>query len=559
MKTRWIEIIIIVAALGVLSFCFAAWDNTKPADSDAIYGWPASIRTNWDALEAVFGVDLVDVDVGGADSVHNVRSAAYGAVGNGTTDDSAAIQAAIDAIKTAGSGTLYFPTGVYRVNTSLDCTGFLGYAGIAYKSIHIKGDSINGSRILGATSGKPIFDFTASGYCSMEKLRITGHSSNTPNVAILLARNSVAGSAGVHNFRRIFVEGQYTKGGIYSFASEENYFDNIRITMNTGSTAKWCIAFTNTNFESISSDYETILAAGSPMTRTTLIAPQLQMYDNEATGTCISLYGDVRDLFCYGGYMYSRAQSHIKMYAPDTSNTPFRINFSNLRTESYPTTSKPDYSIFMTGASDGSFAEIDVINSYLDAYTYEIYQDNTASGTFSGIIDRVRSIHGLELKFNKVTHSVINVLVGDLTVDTSITKSEVSNYHTGTISLAGKETVIERNFYTRLFQTDILRRASDIRTLADEATPSVSTGNLFVTGGTTNITDFDDGVTGQIINVLCLHTLDFDTTTAQDADHNLDGSSADLNGETGDILMWLCVDGTKWQLISYIDATDDNN
>lgn len=57
MKTRWVEIIIIVLALGLLSLCFAAWDSTKPADSDAIYTWPASIRANWDALETG-GVNL---------------------------------------------------------------------------------------------------------------------------------------------------------------------------------------------------------------------------------------------------------------------------------------------------------------------------------------------------------------------------------------------------------------------------------------------------------------------------------------------------------------------
>jgi hypothetical protein len=41
----------------------------------------------------------------------------YGAVGNGTTDDTAAIQAAIDYVYSAGGGTVYFPPGTYRVTT----------------------------------------------------------------------------------------------------------------------------------------------------------------------------------------------------------------------------------------------------------------------------------------------------------------------------------------------------------------------------------------------------------------------------------------------------------
>lgn len=40
---------------------------------------------------------------------------AYGARGDGSTDDTAAIQAAIDACATAGGGTVYFPLGVYKV------------------------------------------------------------------------------------------------------------------------------------------------------------------------------------------------------------------------------------------------------------------------------------------------------------------------------------------------------------------------------------------------------------------------------------------------------------
>lgn len=48
-----------------------------------------------------------------------VTDPTYGAVGNGTTDDTAAIQAAIAAANTAGGGTVYFPPGTYVVSASL--------------------------------------------------------------------------------------------------------------------------------------------------------------------------------------------------------------------------------------------------------------------------------------------------------------------------------------------------------------------------------------------------------------------------------------------------------
>lgn len=61
MKTRWIEILIIAMILGLLSACFAAWDNTKPAASDPITNWPITIQANWDALEVELGVDLNEI------------------------------------------------------------------------------------------------------------------------------------------------------------------------------------------------------------------------------------------------------------------------------------------------------------------------------------------------------------------------------------------------------------------------------------------------------------------------------------------------------------------
>jgi hypothetical protein len=46
----------------------------------------------------------------------------YGAVGNGTTNDTAAIQAAIDAAIANGGGTVYLPAGTYKTTASINIT-----------------------------------------------------------------------------------------------------------------------------------------------------------------------------------------------------------------------------------------------------------------------------------------------------------------------------------------------------------------------------------------------------------------------------------------------------
>lgn len=49
--------------------------------------------------------------------------------------------------------------------------------------------------------------------------------------------------------------------------------------------------------------------------------------------------------------------------------------------------------------------------------------------------------------------------------------------------------------------------SDSFQTLANDATPSVAGGKLWLTGGTTTITDFDDGVVGQKIIIIAEHNI----------------------------------------------------
>lgn len=55
----------------------------------------------------------------GGEPWFDVKAPAYAAVGDGVNDDTAEIQAAIDAAKLVGGGTVYFPSGTYKISAPL--------------------------------------------------------------------------------------------------------------------------------------------------------------------------------------------------------------------------------------------------------------------------------------------------------------------------------------------------------------------------------------------------------------------------------------------------------
>jgi len=108
-------------------------------------------------------------------SVYNVKNPSYGATGDGSTDDTAAIQAAIDALPTTNpqGGTIYFPPGDYVVS-NLDvnryCVRFLG-------SGYSMGTTRFTSRLIAkAGSTGVMFDITDYSYIAFENLELSGNS-----------------------------------------------------------------------------------------------------------------------------------------------------------------------------------------------------------------------------------------------------------------------------------------------------------------------------------------------------------------------------------------------
>jgi hypothetical protein len=86
------------------------------------------------------GVDTGElITIGTALGEYNVKDPPYNAVGNGTTNDRAAIQAAIDAAATAGGGVVFLPPGTYSVGASGSTAGGQAYSLILKDKVHLRG------------------------------------------------------------------------------------------------------------------------------------------------------------------------------------------------------------------------------------------------------------------------------------------------------------------------------------------------------------------------------------------------------------------------------------
>lgn len=84
--------------------------------ADAINKIEAELGVNPSGAAATVVARLNDIS--GSSSVLNVQD--FGAVGDNTTDDAAAIQAAIDACDPNRGGTVFFPQGRYRISETLE-------------------------------------------------------------------------------------------------------------------------------------------------------------------------------------------------------------------------------------------------------------------------------------------------------------------------------------------------------------------------------------------------------------------------------------------------------
>lgn len=475
---------------------------------------------------------------------------AYGATGDGTTDDTAAIQAAIDAVG-AVKGILIFPVGTYSFDDTLEIYNSITIEGLGRQAgkwndneagviLRWDGDAATDAIIIGGTSDSDLVDTAfncTEGVTLKNFLLIPGTELDAAPA------HSEGGKDG------IVIDGSSTLDANRGFA-RDIVLENVDVRrflgygVQTLGTA-FNIRLVRCGIEhNVTAGYKNSAAASNLGSGT---AGQNYLYD-----TMLWSYGagapagDMIWTTMFGG--------HVQGEEGVILNAGCNIYGTHIEGDN----ARPadgTIGIYIKQRGGNIFPELAVTH-----YNYGIkIGDGSASShdTFYGNVGIVQNCTvGVWITDGGSRRGFLHVSLWGAGGNVNTADVQDDRLDNDTVNRYGLEFLQIGSNGILVDNTVVI---SKLITLANDGTPTVALGNLFQTGGTTTITDFDDGITGQIITVLCKHSLTFDFTTGQDADHNLDGSSADITADTGDILTFLCEDGTTWNLKSNLDASVDNN
>ncbi len=147
---------------------------------------------------------------GGSLPWFDVTDVAYGATGDGSTDDTSAINAAVAALNTATAGVLYFPAGTYKVTsalTTITASGMvLGDGSASYD------DAVHASQINFTSQTAVLFTISAKAF-RFDKLAMVNTYAGTP-------------SAGTS----VLVDSSYLEARVdFDSCSFQGFYDNLDI------------------------------------------------------------------------------------------------------------------------------------------------------------------------------------------------------------------------------------------------------------------------------------------------------------------------------------------
>lgn len=157
----------------------AAGATVSGGNATQLQGRAVSAATPSDGQALVYSTSAGAWGPAGVNFFFSVK--AYGAVGNGTTDDTSAINAAIAAVNAVGRGTLFFPAGDYRsASCNFTTTTFTGRViGEGRGDANAPSAGTYGTRVKCESATAKTFT-SHSSYLRFEDLVLTNTAATTP-------------------------------------------------------------------------------------------------------------------------------------------------------------------------------------------------------------------------------------------------------------------------------------------------------------------------------------------------------------------------------------------
>lgn len=268
-------------------------------------------------------------------------------------------------------GTVYIPEGTYTLTNTIDCTNFNPSAGGSRnQALDLICSRETFFQCGAGMAGKPMFDFTNSSYCYMERGWIHGTTGILPSCGILIARDNPSRSAGWHLFNGVMINNGFTNASVFILGSEVNTFQHCLISNNLEDG--YCVVITGNNANwSITSPWST--PVGGSMTQIEFEGGDMQYNGGGWNGSCVFIgHSEVEDIRFNGMFFASDGLATIEFEHNNHLNGPY--TFVGCRAEGVS-----NYSIYanMTG-SDKDLSRVYML-SYNNRQTVDFLRVDTGN------------------------------------------------------------------------------------------------------------------------------------------------------------------------------------
>jgi hypothetical protein len=226
----------------------AASNNSAPPD-----GWPEEMRpseVNNSAREMMAAIARSS-----SGSILTVKQ--FGAVGDGVTDDTAAINLAFAALRAAYAPddltgrspvTLLFPQGTYLCSGSINATAIRGYGWNV---------DFRGAEILSTATGLVAFDMLHSRFGTVNNLVIRSVSATKPKMGVQVGYIDHNVSAGNITFNDCGIVGYFSQACYYNGGSEQTVENGCTFRNEDTASSSYAAIFDSSNWWKRTSSFRT--------------------------------------------------------------------------------------------------------------------------------------------------------------------------------------------------------------------------------------------------------------------------------------------------------------